>query len=172
MTRNAAISTLLIVSGIAIYVLFSAGLVFVFLIQPHWLVLLIAAALLLPHLFALALIRRPMPWAKTTREVTVLILASYAAIPIGCFVFLILLGATLLTGAPQNAGIVAIALAYTITFTILSVGTSLIIGGLKVLRAGFYEQHCKSCLYDLTSVEGDTCPECNTPITRPAEVAS
>ncbi len=172
MTRNVAISTLLIASGVAIYGLFSLCVAYTFLIFPHWLVPLFAAALYLPHLIALALIRRPMPWAETTREVTVLILVSYAAIPIGCFVFLILLGATLFAGAPLNLGILAIALVYTIAFTILSIGTSLITGGLKLVRADFYKQHCRFCLYDLTSVESDTCPECNTHITRPAEAAS
>ncbi|GAB5496594.1 MAG: hypothetical protein Phyf2KO_16740 [Phycisphaerales bacterium] len=101
-----------------------------------------------------------------------MILASYAAIPIGCFAFLILLGITLLAGAPLNLGILAITLAYTIAFTVLSIGTSLITGGLKVVRAEYYKQHCRTCLYDITSIEGEACPECNTPITRPAEAAS
>lgn len=43
---------------------------------------------------------------------------------------------------------------------------------LSKYRHDFYMTHCHNCLYDLTSVESSTCPECNTPITHPAEAAS
>ena len=39
-------------------------------------------------------------------------------------------------------------------------------------RLPFYESHCSKCLYDISTIEADTCPECNAPITRPEEAST
>jgi len=45
-------------------------------------------------------------------------------------------------------------------------------GDLGKHRISYYESHCSKCLYDISTIEADTCPECNTPITRPEEAST
>lgn len=45
-------------------------------------------------------------------------------------------------------------------------------GDLGKHRISFYESHCSKCLYDISTIEADTCPECNAPITRPEEAST
>ena len=157
----------LLVAGIGIYGVVALISAFLLLRIPHWYTIAFSVALFLPHFFALYLVRRPMPWERQTREEATLVLISFAAIPVGCMLFLFLLGIVYFMDSNLDSGFVVLFLAYTIIFTIIAIGTSLIVGSLKISRKAYYASHCRGCLYDLSSVEGGVCPECNTPIRLP-----
>jgi len=151
------------------YIVYLAALVpiaYTFYIIPSPYFIAFAVLLYLPHFMALLYIRRPLPWYRYRREDLVLLYAAYATIPLGCILLVALLGFGSMMNITRSLNPVAITIGYTIFFTILSIGTALIAGGLLSKRRVFYASHCKQCLYDLTAVEADTCPECNTPITR------
>lgn len=165
-------SVLLLVAGIGIYGVVALISAFLLLLIPHWYTIAFIVALFVPHFLALYLVRRPMPWERQTREEATLVLISFAAIPVGCMLFLFLLGIAYFMDSKLDSGFVVLFLAYTIIFTINAIGTSLIVGSLKISRKAYYASHCRRCLYDLSSVEGESCPECNTPITPQESDAS
>lgn len=140
--------------------------------EPRWQTLLFVLGITAPHFIALYLIRCPLPWRVRTREQRIVSIMGYIALPTCCL--------TLLVGLGVEEAVVSViwrvltdwAIGIAVLSLFMSLGTLLIAGTLLSNRRSFYQSHCRSCLYDLTSVEGSTCPECNTPITRPAVAAS
>lgn len=66
-------------------------------------------------------------------------------------------------------GIVAAGFFICAIFVPMSAATKLILEALSVHRRAFYDSHCSHCLYNITAVEADTCPECGNTITPPAD---
>ena len=140
--------------------------------EPRWQTVLFVLGVTGPHFVAIYLIRRPSSWRIRTREQRIVFITGYIALPTCCLTLLVGLGVedavVSVIGRALNdwaIGIAGLSL-------FMSLGTLLIAGTLLSNRRLFYQSHCRSCLYDLTSGESDTCPECNTPITRSAEAAS
>lgn len=162
----------LFIGGIALYYAVMGGLAYVLIAQPLWNKAGFIVAILAPHFVAMYWIRRPAPWTHRTREELVFVLTVFFAIPACSLVFLTLLGLSIRTELSAISGATELVMACTLPFMLCSAGTAMIANGLKKKRSMYYDCRCRRCLYDLTSVESDTCPECNTHITRPAEAAS
>jgi len=60
-------------------------------------------------------------------------------------------------------GLAIILLCVLIFFYALSI--SLLARGVLVGRRVYYQSHCSRCLYDLSAIESNTCPECGRVIT-------
>jgi hypothetical protein len=98
------------------------------------------------------------------REKVIARIGLYAIIPVCVFVFLY--SQSLQTAHP-NVAPASFAAAYITMWWAAPV--AIFIRDLGKYRIPYYESHCTKCLYDLSAVEADTCPECNTPFTHLAE---
>ena len=105
-------------------------------------------------------LRKPAPAIGLRRREEMVVLIAHTAMLV--FGFLFLLGLGLLTvAAPWMWA--AILLCLLVLFYALAI--SLLARGVLAGRHVFYQTHCTRCLYDVSSVESPTCPECGRAIT-------
>ncbi len=165
-------SSTAILIGLVVYLVVAVSIACMYYIVPTSVLLYLAFLLYFPHILALINIRKPQPWHHRKHEELVLLYAAYGTIPMACLAIIVLLALSSWSAGFSDLGLLPVALTFSILFTVLSVGTSFIAGGALARRQKFYESHCSKCLYDISTIEADTCPECNAPITRPEEAST
>lgn len=114
------------------------------------------------QLGAVYLVRRPTPLVNSIRREQLLLnLLGYGFLPAWCLVLLLNMALVSMLGEVSKFVLMICMLA---AFTVTP--PAVLIYFLSRYRIPYYAGRCTRCLYDLSAVEADACPECNMPITR------
>jgi len=161
--------------GFAAVIYFIVIALFLYLYMAQALSLIETAVLGIPVLLtptiAILWIRKVSPWKDEQREIRVCNIVKHHVLPMCAVALLVSIGAGFAGGkASLSAAEPLVILSALLILS--STGTWLMASGIQLQRTYFYEIHCSGCLYDLSAIEADTCPECNTPITREGDLTT
>jgi len=119
-------------------------------------------ALIAVQVCTLLWVRLPSPEILSRRrEEIFVLLTGFVYFPIWSLTVLLSIG---LDAPFPNGSQILFVLCMLSAFNVLPLAVFLHI--LNDYRIPYYAARCTKCLYDLSAVEADSCPECNTPITR------
>lgn len=158
-----------LVAGIILHtIIFACFCTVIFSTGPDLLIIFIA--FYVPHMIILWAARRPRLWGSVPVERRLAKILFHWGM-LGSAAGLLLFAGIAITidleGVMQyvvGAGFFICAI-----FVPMSGATKLILEALSVHRQAFYNSHCSHCLYNITAVEANICPECGRPITPPTD---